>query len=162
MNVTHDELQKIIEKSKSVLSAEEVKKLSGAVDTLAVMTTELELKGASIRRLRRLLFGPSSEKMDAVFPDKKSDSDAPKGGEADPKSDTDAKSDTDPQDDAAAGNNDDKSAPKKPSKKNPRKGHGRNGAKDYTGADKKKIGHETLKAKDNCPECLKGKLNFQK
>jgi transposase len=38
------------------------------------------------------------------------------------------------------------------------KGHGRNGASSYSGADKVKIPHGTLKPKDNCPKCLKGKL----
>jgi hypothetical protein len=38
------------------------------------------------------------------------------------------------------------------------KGHGRNGAESYKGADKVEIKHDTLKPKDQCPECLKGKL----
>jgi transposase len=38
------------------------------------------------------------------------------------------------------------------------KGHGRNGAESYRGADKVEIQHETLKVKDKCPKCLKGKL----
>jgi hypothetical protein len=38
------------------------------------------------------------------------------------------------------------------------KGHGRNGAETYEGADKVVIGHDTLKVKDKCPVCLKGKV----
>ena len=38
------------------------------------------------------------------------------------------------------------------------KGHGRNGAESYSGADKVEIQHDTLKPKDKCPKCLKGKL----
>jgi transposase len=38
------------------------------------------------------------------------------------------------------------------------KGHGRNGASDYTGAKKVKIAHETLKHGSRCPECQKGKV----
>jgi hypothetical protein len=38
------------------------------------------------------------------------------------------------------------------------KGHGRNGAESYKGADKVEIQHEVLKPKDKCPKCLKGKL----
>ena len=38
------------------------------------------------------------------------------------------------------------------------KGHGRNGAESYRGADKVEIEHETLKPKGKCPKCLKGKL----
>ena len=38
------------------------------------------------------------------------------------------------------------------------KGHGRNGAASYSGADKVKIVHDALSPKDTCPKCLKGKL----
>jgi transposase len=38
------------------------------------------------------------------------------------------------------------------------KGHGRNGAESYKGADKVKIEHDTLKVKEKCPKCLRGKL----
>jgi hypothetical protein len=39
----------------------------------------------------------------------------------------------------------------------PKKGHGRNPASDYTGAEKVEVDHDTLKPGDNCPTCLKGK-----
>lgn len=38
------------------------------------------------------------------------------------------------------------------------KGHGRNGAADYTGAEKVRVPHGELKHKDPCPACLKGKV----
>lgn len=38
------------------------------------------------------------------------------------------------------------------------KGHGRNGASDYTGAQKIKVSQETLKPGDPCPACEKGKV----
>ena len=44
----------------------DVDKLRGAVDTLAFLTRELEAKGASIQRLRRMLFGPSTEKTSQI------------------------------------------------------------------------------------------------
>ena len=44
----------------------------------------------------------------------------------------------------------------KPKKK--KKGHGRNGAADYTGAEKVSVDHSELKHKDPCPACLKGKV----
>ncbi len=49
-----------------------------------------------------------------------------------------------------------KKANKKVNKKP--KGHGRNGASTYKGAQKVKIPHESLKPKDRCPSCKKGKL----
>jgi len=43
-------------------------------------------------------------------------------------------------------------------KKKKRKGHGKNGARAYRGAEKIKVTHESLKPKDPCPDCKKGKL----
>jgi len=42
--------------------------------------------------------------------------------------------------------------------KKSKKGHGRNAASDYTGAEKVEIDHDTLKSGDSCPVCLKGKV----
>jgi len=42
--------------------------------------------------------------------------------------------------------------------KTKKKGHGRNGADNYTGAEKTTIAHGELKHKDPCPACLKGKV----
>ena len=146
-DVSLDELKKIIEKTKSVLSEDDIEKLGGAVDTLAVVTQELELKGASVRRLRKLLFGSSSEKMKDVFPD--SDENKTESSKGD--------------DDSDDGNGaSEKTEENQDTEKKTRKGHGRNGAKDYKGAEKQQINHESLKAKDNCPECLKGKVYIQK
>ncbi len=47
-------------------------------------------------------------------------------------------------------------------KSSPRKGHGRNGAADYTGATKVAISHAELKSGDLCPGCEKGKVYAQK
>jgi len=43
-----------------------------------------------------------------------------------------------------------------------RKGHGRLGAKAYTGADKIEVAHESLAPGDPCPKCDKGKLYKQR
>jgi transposase len=56
------------------------------------------------------------------------------------------------QSDKASENRTDRSDKPKP------KGHGRNGAADYSGAEQIKVPHRTLKIGDNCPGCLKGKL----
>jgi len=147
-DVSLDELKNILEKSRTKpLSDEEIEKLGGVVDTLAVLTQELELKGASVRRLRKLLFGSSSEKMKDVFPD------------SDEKQNESSKGDDDSDDGNGAS---EKSEEDQDKEKKKRKGHGRNGAKDYTGAEKQQVNHASLKAKDNCPECLKGKLYIQK
>jgi hypothetical protein len=51
----------ILERTRAVLSPEEHAKLTGAIDTLAQVTAQLQAKDASIERLRRLLFGASTE-----------------------------------------------------------------------------------------------------
>ena len=47
---------------------------------------------------------------------------------------------------------------RKPDKKKKHKGHGKNSASSYSGADKIKIPHQSLKPKDRCPVCKKGKV----
>lgn len=51
-----------------------------------------------------------------------------------------------------------KSGDQKKKPKTKKKGHGRNGAADYTGAEKTTVAHGGLKHKDPCPVCLKGKV----
>ena len=41
-------------------------------------------------------------------------------------------------------------------------GHGRHGARAYSGATQIKVDHPSLKSGDSCPECLKGKVYGQK
>jgi hypothetical protein len=41
------------------------------------------------------------------------------------------------------------------------KGHGRNGAEAYSGAEKVQVAHESLKPGDRCPHCQKGKVYHQ-
>jgi len=48
--------------------------------------------------------------------------------------------------------------PKREPKTGPKKGHGRNGAATYAGAQKVSVSHPTLKRADRCPECQKGKV----
>jgi transposase len=108
------------------------------VDTLGFLTLELEKKGASIQRLRRLLFGASTEKTSRVTgADSKSGAgEAGDGGEG-------------------------KDAPKTEKSKEKQPGHGRNGVVAYTGAKKVKVGHETLGHAQSCPKCDRGKVYKQ-
>ena len=63
-----DELHAILARARrAALSREEVKTLSAAVDTLAFITQELEQSGVTVKRLRKLLFGSSSEKTKDVL-----------------------------------------------------------------------------------------------
>ena len=72
------ELEAILARAKAgPLGDAEVDKLKAAMDTLAFLTRELEAKGASIQRLRRMLFGPSTEKTSQVVGSKGRAADAP-------------------------------------------------------------------------------------
>jgi hypothetical protein len=59
--VSREEMAAILERTRAVLSPEEHAKLTGAIDTLAQVTAQLQAKDASIERLRRMLFGAGTE-----------------------------------------------------------------------------------------------------
>lgn len=133
-----EELKGILDRAKAVLSQEDHDKLEAAVETLAFLTRELEAKGTSLTRLRRLLFGPSTEKTSQVVGETSGQTGSAAGAAE--------------QGPGPGGGDTDKRAKKK------RKGHGRNGASAYRGADRVKVAHESLQRSDPCPECPKGKL----
>jgi len=98
----------------------------------------LKNKDISLARLRKIVFGASTEKTkDVLTEDAESDSDATTNEEDGVADSTEATEDKPPK---------------------PPKGHGRNGAQDYPGAEKVSVSHETLQAGDPCPECGDGKL----
>jgi transposase len=133
-----EELTAILERTKAgPLSEEEHATLKAAVETLAFLTRELEAKGTTIARLRKLIFGASTEKTSDVLSEEPAGegagapgAQAPGGGES-----------------CAA-----------TSSKAKRPGHGRNGAAAYRGAVKVKVPHASLCRGDACPACLKGKV----
>jgi len=128
--ISISELEAIIKRSATEpLNEQERQTLLEVSQTLQYVTEQLEKKGISIARLKKLLFGASTEKLDKL----NSASEQNEAG----------------QDDKDTSNDD------KPKKEKP-KGHGRNGADAYTGAPKVKVSHETLKPGDSCPNCVKG------
>jgi hypothetical protein len=132
LEVTMEALQVVVERTRAVLSDEEYSQLKKAVETLGYLTQLVEDRKTTIERLRRILFGATTEKTRNVF-----EAQRPKPQEADKQS----------------GDLPDESGSDKP-----RPGHGRNGISSYRGAAKVKVSHQCLKAGDPCPECLKGKI----
>ena len=123
------ELEAIVDRTRAgALGEADVAKLMAAVATLAFLTAELQAKGTTIDRLRRLLFGASTEKTDHVLRGKKG------GGKGNSPS--------------AAEEAEKKKAP----------GHGRNGAAAFTGAHRETVAHAALQSGDSCAGCIKGKL----
>ena len=163
VDIGADALRAIVDRTSSgALSEEDRTLLLAAVDTLTVLTQELEDTEVTIGRLRRLLFGPQSEKtrdvVDRAEPPTSSETesagDAAKA-EDDASKSTEAAAPTGETPDGAP-----ESAPPKEEKK--RKGHGRRGADSYTGAQRHTCPHGSLGHGDRCPECLKGKVYTQK
>lgn len=114
-------------------------------ESYAYVTDLVEDKNTSIRRLRQLFFGARTEKTAAVVgrPTEQVDATPPR----EPAADTglpDGKPDTDESNEA------DTTSPP------PIKGHGRNRADAYTGAERIDVPHPSLKAGDACPACREG------
>jgi len=130
------ELGAIVERTKtSALDAEDHEKLKATVETCFWMMAELEKNNATLARIRKTLSinTKKTEKTSEVL----------KGADgAEP-----------PQ-----GNDEERSGEKPEKKKKKPKGHGRNGADAYEGAEKIEVPHESLKSGDSCPECDKGKV----
>ena len=113
------------------MSPDDHAKLKAALDTLAFLTAELQTKQTSLDRLRRLLFGATTEKTRALV--------GPGAAPGAPGSSGRASVEGGP---AAA----------------PPPGHGRTGAAAYTGADTVKVPHPARRRGDHCPGCPKGKI----
>jgi len=129
----------LLERVAGLLEKRDCEIIKAMVDTIGILSQAADQKASSIRRLLRMLFGATTEKAKNVLknPGKDEASD-----ESKPSSDKS-------EDDAEA--NKDKQGKK-------RKGHGRNGASDYTGADKISVPNTELKSGDPCPDCLRGKV----
>ena len=142
-----DQLKAILGRAKSALSADDHATLTAAVDTLVFLTQELEAKGTTIDRLRRMLFGASTEKTSTIFGDGKpaSAGTSAAADQAGAPAGTSGSAGGAPSDAPA------KDKPKRP-------GHGRNGAAAYVGAELIKVPHESLHGGDCCPACQKGKV----
>jgi transposase len=125
------ELEEIIERSRhGTLSAKDQEKLKELLGAMKHLMALVENKKTSMRKLRQMLFGASTEKLENL------------------KRVLEALGDAE-----ALGRKESKGQGKQKAK-----GHGRNGADAYRGAERIKIEHESLKAGDRCPGCQKGKV----
>jgi transposase len=125
-----EEVASIVERSKPALSVEDHAKLKTAMDMLTFLTEELQKKQTSLERLRRLLFGATTEKTRAVLgEDSSPDALVAHSSAGESKSDR----------------------PRPP-------GHGRNSAAAYTGADKVVVPHPSVHGGEACPACEQGRI----
>ena len=138
IELSMDELASILQRAQtSSLDEKDCAKIKAVFESYLYLTDLLENKATTIDRLRKLLFGPSSEKSRDVI------------AQTQPTPPSPAPEGTEPA--AAVGPETEATASKPP-------GHGRNGADAYEGAEKIPVPHESLKPGNRCPECKKGKV----
>jgi len=140
--LTMDELEDILRRAEAKqLNDEDCDTIRAVFLSYVHLTDLLKNKNASIARLRKMLFGASTEKTEAVI-GSGTDSEAPTSGEEGEPTDSagGSSSETAPENDPPAS----------------AKGHGRNGADAYHGAEKIEVAHPSLRPGDACPECQQG------
>ena len=125
-------LEALLLKVQPLLEAEDFQLLDRVITTLVLVLDCIQKKNMSIRRLLRMIFGPKTESSRNLLRKDKDQAAAPNG-----------------QSSACAGSD-------SPPAKIKRKGHGRNGAEDYTGAQRIFVAHEEFQAGDLCPLCPEG------
>ncbi len=133
IDVSRQELEDVLARVRETLGEQDYEKLKAAIETLAYLTDSLQDREISLQRLRKILFGASTEKTRDVTSAPPNPNPAP---EPTP-------------------------ATESPEEK-ARPGHGRHAAEAFRGAQKVKVKHSTLKPGDACPECQKGKVYLQK
>ena len=159
LEVSAEALQAIVERTREALSEEDHATLSAAIETLSVVTRELEAQDITIGRLRRLLFGPSSEKTSEVVGAAAEGEVEGGSSEATPEPEPSgeaAEATAEGEPGEAADAEPSPEAKDEPVKK--KKGHGRLGAEAYTGAERVCVEHATLRHGERCPACGEGKV----
>jgi transposase len=159
LEVSMNELQDALEHARSALSEKEYSQLKAAVETLGYLTELIEDQETTLRRLRQILFGPSTEKTRKVLGEASAKEGKPgremsAGGWAaaeGPASPASASATTAEEAKADSGSEEKPERPRVP-------GHGRNGAEAYTGARKEFVPNTEVKVGERCPLCVKGKL----
>jgi transposase len=130
--------EKLDEKDYAILKA-----VVDAYDTIAELVDD---KNTTIARLRKLLFGARTEKTKTVVGGEDCNASSPQKSCASPTAAAEAR------EKAALSS----AANAEETAKTPSKGHGRNGADAYAGAEKILVPHDSLQPGDPCPECEQG------
>ena len=139
VEVDSDRLEEVLRRAEQALDEKDAELIRAVFDSYAYVSELVEDKNTSIRRLRQLFFGSRTEKTEAVV--------GPKNGTPEPAVPRDA---VGPQSTAGEGTTDVSHAAAAA------KGHGRNGAAAYQGAERIDVPHPALRAGDACPACGEG------
>ena len=164
LKINYEKLEQLLQRVKNALSEEDAKIIEGMVDTLTYIYKLLETKNIQLKRLLKQLLGIKSEKSKKVIKNDNKD-ERDNSSEINDSNETTKESDKNPYINTNNQNNEMNSSNKQEDEQkecDSKKGHGRNGANAYTGADIITVPHQNIKNGDNCPQCLKGKLYKQK
>ncbi|MHB1313456.1 MAG: hypothetical protein ACYC3L_15670, partial [Gemmatimonadaceae bacterium] len=129
VEVDSEELEDVLRRAEQALDEKDSTLVRRVFESYAYVTELVEDKNTSIRRLRQLLFGSRTETTDSVVGQKTKTPDT--AGPRDAAADADSAGnpgDSDESDTTAA------------------KGHGRNGAAAYRGAERVNVPHPSLRA----------------
>jgi transposase len=144
LELKEEELRGDLERVRAALGEDVYRRFKYIVDTLLLLTRLLKAKRTTVKRLKKLIFGSRSEKTRRVLKkgteEKEEESEAANGGEGSLSEDPEAKA----QEENAEGDRED-------GQKKRGKGHGRNGAEKYVGAETIEVSHESLRPGDPCP-----------
>ncbi len=152
------ELEEILRRAKSRnLRDEDYGMVINIIKAYVTLLALLQKSRMSIKRLKNIIFGSKTEKTSSVVGGKtkgtSSSQDESSGTSDKPDDDTDSDDKPDP----GGGLTDSGDKPAKP----PAKGHGRNGADAYSGAEQTEVPHESLKAGEPCPKCGDGSKLYE-
>jgi len=150
------ELEDVLRRAAERLDEKDYGLIKAVIESYAYLTELVGDKDTTIRRLRQMLFGEKTEKTSAVVSGLKDAEGVPVSAEAKDGPElpaaTDAETIATVEGEAPA-----EAEPDSPAS-GEKKGHGRNGADDFTGAEKIEVRHESLQPGNPCPKCETGTL----
>ncbi|MDB5353150.1 MAG: Transposase [Planctomycetota bacterium] len=140
LEVDNKQLEDVLRRAEQSLDEEDSHLIRRLFESYAYVSDLIEDKNTSIRRLRQLFFGSRTEKAEALVG-------ANAGKIKAALARDNAAADGSSFDDANIDASDDSTVTR---------GHGRNGAEAYRGAERVRVAHPALRAGDACPACTEG------
>lgn len=172
-----EDCERLLGRIRERISVEDHEILCRMIESLRHLTQLLETKGTTIQKLRKLMFGPTSERLrDLPVANEAAEADGDAGqGDAAPipanvspeeptpdsvgvVSDTDVDAEGDGNGNGNGDGNGDGNPKPGRGRSKKRKGHGRHGASAYTGGEEITHSHPTLSAGNACPCCASGRM----
>ena len=149
IEVNSQQFEELLERAASnTLRDEDTELLRHLFESYAGFFQIVGDKNTTIARLRKMMFGATSEKSENVFGDAE-DALNPSSRDG---------SDGDTADEASAGSDSGSDRNQYEDSSETASGHGRHGAGDYPGADQVEVQHPQHAAGDVCPDCGQGTL----